>query len=254
MQTFSWHSALMGFLLLACLQSVTPAPASSDDDVADPSLHEFYFTRGIYGGGDDDWGPRWAVDYPTADRQFLIALRRLTVVDAFESDNAVALDDPRLRDFPFAYILEVGDLSLNDKQAARLRDYLDSGGFLVIDDFWGSWAWQNLEEQMARVFPERAIEDIPLEHPVFHAFYDIDEVLQVPNVYQARGGPTHELDGRTAHVRGIFDDQGRLMVLINWNTDLGDAWEWADNPEYPLRYSTYAYEVGINFVIYAMSN
>ena len=95
---------------------------------------------------------------------------------------------------------------------------------------------------------------LSLDHPVFHAFYDIREILQVPNVYQARGGPTHELDGYNPHVRGIFDDQGRLMVLINWNTDLGDAWEWADNPRYPLRYSTYAYELGINFVIYAMSH
>lgn len=223
-------------------------------DPQDDSAHEFYFTRGIYGeGGGEEWGPRWAVDFPKADQQFLVALRRLTVVDGYESDHALRIGDPELRDFPFLYVLEVGSLTLNDAEARELREYLLAGGFLVIDDFWGTWAWNNLEEQMRRVFPSRPIEDVPLEHPVFHAFYDINEVLQVPNVHQAGGGPTHEYDGYVPHVRGIFDDQGRLMVLINWNTDLGDAWEWADLPDYPLRYSTYAYELGINFVVYAMS-
>ncbi len=239
-------------LAVAALPGV--ARAQSDAPVAGIE-HEFYFTRGVYGdAGGGEWGPRWAVDYPRADQQFLVALRRLTIVDAFETDFTVSLDDPRLRDYPFVYILEVGSLGLDETQAGRLRDYLLAGGFLVIDDFWGSWAWRNLEEQMRRVFPDRPIVEISLEHPVFHAFYDIREVLQVPNVHQAAGGPTHEYDGYVPHVRGIFDDHGRLMVLINWNTDLGDAWEWADRPSYPLRYSTYAYELGINFVIYAMSH
>ena len=244
----------MSALLLTCFLALSGLAQPLAAETVDPTSHEFFFTRGKYGGESGEWGPRWAIDYPTADRQFLVALRRLTVVDAFESDNAVPIDDPRLREFPFTYILEIGDLTLSGEQAAFLREYLEKGGFLVIDDFWGSWAWRNLEEQMAKVFPERTIVDVPLEHPVFHAFYDIDEILQVPNAYQARGGPTHELDGYDPFVRGIFDDRGRLMVLINGNTDLGDAWEWADTPEYPLRYSTYAYELGINFVIYAMSN
>ena len=150
-------------------------------------------------------------------------------------------------------MLEVGSLTLNDSQAKALRNFLLSGGFMVIDDFWGSWEWDSFEDAIRRVFPNRPIEDIPLDHPVFNAFYEISEVLQVPNVYQAGGGATYESDGRVPHVRGIFDDQKRLMVLINWNTDLGDAWEWADSPNYPLRYSTYAYEMAINFVIYGLS-
>ena len=221
---------------------------------------EFFFTRGIYSGGsgNEDWGARWAVDYPKAELQFLTALRRLSVVDAYDSENALALDDPRLRRFPFLYILEVGYMSLSEAEVVALRDYLLAGGFLVIDDFWGTWAWQNFESEISRVLPGRAIVEIPREHPVFHVFYDIDEILQVPNVYQAgfvsAGGPTHEYDGYVTHVRGIFDDDGRLMVLINWNTDLGDAWEWADDPNYPLKFSTFAFEMGINFVIYAMSH
>jgi hypothetical protein len=222
--------------------------------------HEFYFTRAIYSGEFDayDEGGRWAVDYPKADNQFLVALKRLSIVDAYESDNAVELTDPRLRQFPLLYAVEVGSMSLSDKEVVALRNYLLAGGFLVIDDFWGSWAWEQFVAQMQRVFPDRAIVEIPLDHPLFHTFYNIDKIIQVPNVRQgwaaASGGPTHEYDGIVPHARGIFDDDGRLMVLINWNTDLGDAWEWADDPNYPLRFSTYSFEIGINFVIYAMTH
>lgn len=232
-----------------------PGTAAANGAAGDIPEHELYFTRGIYGGdlGSESWGPRWSVDYPKADQQFLVALRRLTVVDAFESEHALPLSDPALRDFPFLYILEVGSLSLSEAEAASLRQYLLAGGFMVVDDFWGSRAWENFETQMRRVFPDRPIVEVPLEHPIFHAFYEVTEVIQVPNVYQAGSGRTWEYDGYVPHVRGIFDDNGRLMVVVNWNTDLGDAWEWADLPSYPLRYSTYALKLGINFIIYAMT-
>lgn len=244
---------MIGLSLLVC--GVSAALADGARQTPDGSDAEFFFLRGIYGGGglgDDDWG-RWAIDYPKADQQFLVALRRLSIVDAYPREFALELDSPALRDHPFVYILEVGGLSLDDRQAQLLRDYLLSGGFLVVDDFWGSWAWRNFERQMRRVFPDRRLVDVPLDHPVFHAFYDIESIIQVPNIRQGSGGPTHEGDGIVPRVRGIFDDQGRLMVLANWNTDLGDAWEWADSPTYLLRYSTFAYEMGVNFVIYAMS-
>ena len=249
------------FLIVWLLPVETRAENGSKNPVEIPgNAHEFYFTRGIYSGGYDgyDDGGRWAVDYPKADHQFLVALKRLSILDAYESDNAIELTDPRLRRFPLLYVLEVGSMSLSNAEVLALRNYLLAGGFLVIDDFWGSWAWDQFVSQMQRVFPDRAIVELPLEHPVFHAFYDIDKVLQVPNVRQGwsadQGGPTHEYDGIVPHVRGIFDDEGRLMVLINWNTDLGDAWEWADDPRYPLKFSTYAFEIGINFVIYAMTH
>jgi len=239
---------------IAALCQALPAAAQAVEDEA----HEFFFTRGIYSDtGDDDWGGRWAVDYPKADLQFLVALKRLSTVHAFDSDNALELDDPQLRKFPFLYILEVGSMNLSDAEAIALREYLEAGGFMVVDDFWGSWAWQNFVVQMKRVFPDRDFVELPMEHPVFHAFYDVGEILQVPNVYQGsmvkNGGPTHEYDGYVPHVRGMFDDEGRLMVLVNWNTDLGDAWEWADDPNYPLKFSTFAFEIGINFVIYGMT-
>ena len=89
---------------------------------------------------------------------------------------------------------------------------------------------------------------------MFRTFYVIDEILQVPNIGRAQGGPTWQRDGITPRVRGIFDEQGRLMVMINWNTDIGDAWEWAESPYYPLRYSTYAIEITVNAIVYAMSH
>ena len=246
------RSIVLANLLIACIAGSYPCFAQTGP--GEDAGHEFYFTRGIYGGdGGEDWGPRWAIDFPEADEHFLVALRRLTVIDASNDHNAIAIEDPKLRDYPFLYILEVGSLSLSDRQASALRDYLLAGGFMVVDDFWGSWAWENFEYQMALVFPDRSIVEVPMDHPVFHAFYDIEEIIQVPNVHQTTG-PTWEYDGKVPHARGIFDDKGRLMVLINWNTDLGDAWEWADNPGYPLRYSTYAFEIGINFVIYGMSH
>jgi len=223
--------------------------------------HEFYFTRGIYSddfGIGDESGGSWSVDYPKADRHFLFALDRLSIINSAPDENAVKLTDPKLRDFPFIYALEVGAMQLGEAEVDALRDYLINGGFLFIDDFWGSWAWENLNEQMQLVFPKRTIIEIPPSHSIFHIMYEIEEIMQVPNLNNGiefeRLGVTHEDDGIQAHVRGIFDDDGRLMVLINWNTDLGDAWEWADHPDYPSYFSTYAVKLGINSVIYAMTH
>ena len=214
--------------------------------------HEFYFTRAIYNSG---WGyARWAIDYPKADRQFMAVVNRLIGVDGSPMENAIRLDDPEIRKYPFLYALEVGDIALSPAEIEGLRNYLLAGGFLVIDDFWGSWQWANFEQQIRLVFPEYPIIDVPLDHPIFNTVYRIEEVLQVPAYGNYWGGRTWEQDGYTAHVRGIFDEQDRLMVLINWNTDLGDAWEWAERPEYPLKYSTFAVQMGVNFIVYAMSH
>ncbi len=219
---------------------------------------EFYFSRVAYSGygrGYYGRGRTWAIDFPKADRQFLIVLKRLVNLDMYEMEHPVVLDDPGVRRFPFLYALEVGGMALTHAEVQGLRSYLLAGGFLVIDDFWGSWEWDNFENEMRRVLPEYPIVELDLDHPLFSAFYDIDEILQVPGRFQGRrGGRTWEGDGRVPHVRGIFDEHGRLMVVINWNTDLGDAWEWADDPYYPLKYSTYAYEMGVNMIVYAMSH
>ncbi len=220
---------------------------------------EFYFTRAFY--RDRGWDrfrgfPSWSVDFPKADIQFMMGLKRLVNhLDAYEYENPIALDDPQLWNFPFLYAVEVGHMQLTDAEVKGLRRYLLAGGFFLVDDFWGTAEWRIFESEIRRVLPEFQIVDIPLDHPLFHSFYDVEEIVQVPNVGQAiNGGPTWEKDGYEPKVRGIFDDEGRLLVGINFNCDLGDAWEWAEHPRYPLPFSTYAYQMGINFILYAMSH
>jgi hypothetical protein len=219
---------------------------------------EFYFSRVAYNGyGGFRGRGGWATDYPKADQIFLSFIDRLlSNLDAYEREFVVQLPDPDIRSYPFLYALEVGRMELTPPEIEGLRNYLLAGGFLVIDDFWGTREWQQFEYQIRQVLPEYEIVDLTLDHPIFTTFYEIDEILQVPNVGNGiyGGGRTHERDGYVPMVRGIHDDNGRLMVIINWNTDLGDAWEWADDPQYPLKYSTYAYEMGVNFIVYAMSH
>jgi len=224
---------------------------------ADSDVHSFYFTRAAYGsgGGFGFRGARWQVDYPDADIWIAGVLSRLTGIDVYPWDNAVQLDDPNLRRFPFLYAVEVGYMSLAPEEIQGLRDYLLAGGFLFADDFWGTYEWQNFEYEIRQVLPEYEIVEIPRDHAVFSSFYRIEEIIQVPNIDNGvRGVQTHEQDGYVPYCLGIFDEHGRLMVVINYNTDLGDAWEHAEDSRYPLPYSTYAYQMAANFIVYAMTH
>lgn len=233
--------------------------------------YQFYLARAMYtgfrgrfwGGGDGlgDRGPSWSIDYPAADRVMTRVATRLSNLDACGWEMPISLADPDLRRYPFLYTLEWGYADLADAEVAGLRDYLLAGGFLMLDDFWGGGEWQNFQAQMQRVLPEYAIADVPRDHPVFRSYYEIEEeIVQVPNVGNGRavamgipGASTSECRGCDPRVRGIFDPDGRLMVVVNWNTDLGDALEWAESPSYPLEYSTFASRLFLNLIIYAMA-
>lgn len=249
------YRVLLSFIYLGFLAGLPVSHAEENQ------THEFNFTRGIFTddfGMGDQHGGSWSIDYPEADKHFSFLLSRLSSIDSSPNENAVKLSDPELLNLPLIYALEVGAMQLDDDQAEALREYLLAGGFLFIDDFWGSWAWENLVAQMQLVFPDRAIRDIPATHPIFNLVFDVEDIKQVPNYHNGiefeRTGKTHEEDGRRPHVRGIFDDKDRLMVLINFNTDLGDAWEWADHPEYPFQFTNYAAKLGVNIVVYAMTH
>ena len=135
-----------------------------------------------------------------------------------------------------------------------MREYLERGGFWILDDFWGSFEWQSMERQLRKILPAAEIKDIPRDHTIFHQFYDIDKIIQVPSLAYAYNGITWEQDGFVAECKGVWDDRGRLMIVINHNTDLGDAYEHADNPLYPSYFSGYAYRVAINFILYSLTH
>jgi hypothetical protein len=128
------------------------------------------------------------------------------------------------------------------------------GGFLMVDDFHGSYEWEGFLQSMRRVFPDRPVVDIPVDDSVFHLLYDLDNSVQIPGIGAASRGTTYERDGVVPKWRGIYDDRGRLMVVINFNMDLGDAWEHADVPQYALTYTAQAYKYAINYMLYAMTH
>jgi len=265
------RALLVGMLLLAATAAAQQGSRASQRVMRAPQERpevrpgkNFYFTRAVYSDwrsrryGDDFRGRRrgsWATDYPEADLHFFIGLTRLTNIDAYDGENALRLDDPAIRRFPLLYAVEVGWMDLTEPEVEGLRGYLLAGGMLFVDDFWGTAEWANFEMQMARVLPEYRATELPPDHLVRRTFYTIDSIVQVPGIWNARrGGPTWERDGYTPHLRGIYDERGRLLVLISYNSDLGDAWEHADDPFYPLPYSNFAFQLGVNAVIYGMSH
>ena len=233
-----------------------PRSMRLENPAATAGAFPFYWTRAVYSG----WGRRgfrrgggsWAVDYPKSDRQFLVVLQRLVRLNAYDWENPVHLADPNLRKVPIVYAVEVGGMDMTEDEVQGLRGYLDAGGFLIVDDFWGPREWAQFEYNIRRVYPDRDIVDIGLDHPIYSSYYDIEEVVQVPAI--GRAYQPAECWGCYPQVKGMYDEEGRLSVIINFNTDLGDAWEWAESPAYPLQYSTYAYEMGANMIVYAMSH
>ena len=220
---------------------------------------EFTFTRMIYRSPYSygrRWGGAWATDFPEADDHFSVGIREWagTNLNVSGQPRQFEVMDEGLFDFPLVYIVEPGFMELSDDEAARLREYCARGGFMFFDDFWGEPEWQNVKEQMKKVFPDLEPKELPLTHPIFHAYLDIEQVVQVPNIYNAQRGVTSEKGGVTPYYMGIEDKQGRLVAFFARNSDLGDAWEWINDGRYPVRYGLAAYKVGINVVIYAMSH
>lgn len=195
----------------------------------------------------------WTQDYPKADRMFAGALKRLTRIDTKSVEQAVSLDDgDEIYNYPWLYAVQVGEWGLTEKQAHKLRDYLLRGGFFMADDFHGHEEQAYFEGTMKMVFPERPIVDIPNDDPIFHTVYDLDDRFQMPGAEHLNTG--YKKDGYVARWEGIYDDKGRVMIAISLNSDVGDAWEWADSPRYPLKYSQLAVKMGVNYVVYAMTH
>jgi len=222
----------------------------------------FNYCRGYYTSSRREaGGSGWDTDYPGSDNNFSVRLAELTLVrvklDVTGQPDyvVVRLTDPLLFRCPMLYMEDVGTVQFSDAEVESLRAYLLKGGFLTVDDFWGTFEWSEFAAQMRKIFPYREIKDIPRDHPLFHVMYDTDHIIQTPSLaYVFNGGITWEVDGFEAECKGIWDDSGRLMVVINHNTDLGDAYEWSDDPRYPNKFSGYAFRVAVNFIMYALSH
>jgi hypothetical protein len=197
----------------------------------------------------------WTNDYPRADRHFLAAVRRLTRLNVRSVEQPVSLDDrDDIYNYPWLYAVFVGEWDLSDLEASTLRDYLLRGGFLMCDDFWGTRDWSIFLAGIAKVFPNRPVVEINDTEAIFHTVYDLDERYQVPGEWAQHMGLPYRNDGTVAHWRGIYDDKNRLMVAISFNSDLGDSWEWADDPRYPEEYSALGIRIGVNYIIYSMTH
>ena len=280
--------ATRSVLLLGLILLVMPVFSDDGPKPSDPQP-EFFFTRVAY---TDIWGRgpagnettndlfkrfpdspngfrfffgraagAWMTDSWDADYKYMWGIQRLTNVRLYMEPHPLPILSPELFQFPYIYGVEVGQMELSDEDAQRLREYLLRGGFWHCDDFWGLWQLAQFRRQMVKVFPDRPLQELPMTHEIFHAFFDINKVIQVPNVrngeiWKLSGGrtPTWEQpDDTQPRVFGMSDDNGRLMVLVTYNSDLGDAWEWMDDPNYPAEFTGYAYRFGMNSIIYAMT-
>lgn len=256
----SVHNKLLRTGLVAIFIAVlVSAVASSQQRTAresDPPAAEFHMARLVYGGGgcagSRGWcNPWWAVDYPEAEANFLPAVQRYTNLSVANDSRHLPLTDDRIFDYPWLFVQQVarGNWNPSAAEVDRLREYLLRGGFMVVDDFHGMREWMHFEAVMRRVLPDFPIVDVPEDDLLMNVFFELNQDTQIPGERHLRGwdmlGP--------ASWRGVYDRQGRLMVAINYNIDMGDAWEHADDPNYPASMTALAYRFGVNYIIYAMT-
>ena len=237
-----------------------------------PSTGEFHFVRLEYNdlpqfhrrwgyasrsGRGEGW---WNVDWPDAEDHFNSGVQRLTRIAA-AAPLHIRLTDDHIFDYPWTYATQVGWWDLSDAEAARLREYLLRGGFLVVDDCWGEQQWAIFRQTMERVLPGHPILNMEMNDSVMHVVYDIaqKDLSFIPGTRHLRTGPdgsvvVHQPEGTAPAWRSIRDDHARILVAVNFDTDVGDAWEYADSPQYPEHMTELAYRYGINYVVYSMTH
>ena len=212
-------------------------------------------------------GSGWNTDYPDADHNFSVRLAELTRTrvkfDAGREPHFVVmpLTEPLLYHCPMIFMEDFGTARFGEDEVERLREYLLKGGFLWLDDSWGSYAWTMIVGELSRVLPpgEFPIVDIPSDHPIMHTLYDVHEIPQVPSIshWSRSGGETSERgrDSAIVYFKGIHDERGRLLVLISHNTDIADTWEReGESQQYFDQFSPRGYAIGVNVVLYAMTH
>jgi len=260
----AWGPAVLAAALLLTLVPVPPPAGAQLQDAPDDRFAglQWRFVRIKYhyvvegtSVQQDFYGEPWYIDAPAAEQNLSRRLKSATSIQV-EDPIVLALDDPRLFSYPWIYMVEPGNLKLTDEDVATLREFLLRGGTLTFDDFHGPIEWDHMAAEMKRVFPDRAIVEVPKDHPVFSSFYRIDSYPQIAGLGSFFAGRTWEKGGYIGHLRMITDDTGRPMVFINWNTDMGDGWEWSNAEDYPgyIRFTSLAYRMGINEIVYTLTH
>jgi hypothetical protein len=191
----------------------------------------------------------WSHDYPAGEQHFMKILNELSYLNPhIEETDILGFDQPEVFKYPVAYMAEPGFLSLSDEEALRFREYLLKGGFVIFDDFAERrGGWGNFEEQMLHVLPGARFVDLDASHPIFHSFFEINDLDIIPQYYDV-GKPIF---------RGIFENNDpakRLLVMINFNTDISEFWEFSDTGLKPIDESNQAYKLGVNYIIYGMTH
>lgn len=225
---------------------------------------DFTFVRLMYNADGGYRRGKWLTDWPDSDLNFSFRLQQLTALKVNPDPIILEPSDPRLVDYPWLYIIEPGGnnypgsgMNFSEEEVEAIRRYAYNGGFIMVDDFWGEAEWEEFYREIKKVFPDREPVDLELDHEIFHCIYDLEEKPQVPSIHAYLGGARYErYDATEAHYRAIFDDDGRIMVMICHNTDLGDGWEReGENIGYFREYSEpKSYPMGINILFYAMTH
>jgi hypothetical protein len=211
----------------------------------DPPPTEFIAARWHFGTNGNIGHMGWSHNYPESDQNLNAFLKRTTLLNVeVESYRIVELDSDEVFDYPFAYISEPGEMLLSGKEVENLREYVKRGGFILVDDFDGPWQLEQFRSQLRRAFPQQPLVTLPLEHVVFHANFDLEDL---------QGMAEYVPGGEIAYL-GMFDDEGRLVVVAGHNNDLANFWEWYDTPSMPLKPSVDAFRLGTNAVMYSMTH
>ncbi len=227
-------------------------PVDDPDDAGQPG--EFVFARLRYRSQRDGRAyARWGIDANKGDRLFLWHLRRLTRLHTRSIEQIVDIDDDDVFNWPFLFAVSPGDWVFSESHARRLKQYFDRGGFLMVDDFHNEREWASFMAGMTLVDPQARVVELTDPDSIFHIVYDMKERFRVPGANVVHGNGV-ERGGFDPHWRAIVDERGNIMVAVCFNMDVGDGWEFADDPDYPEKFSGQAIRLGVNYVLYALTH
>ncbi|MEE2822690.1 MAG: DUF4159 domain-containing protein [Acidobacteriota bacterium] len=226
------------------LTSIAVSPRS-DGYLSKNDPTHFQFARVKFNESGRFFWAGWAHDYPRAEQNLLKIISETTSIKTTpNSYSIVELDDPRIMEYPLLYFSEPGTWAVTPEEVKNLREYFMRGGFAIFDDFDGPWQWAAFEASIKAVFPERQMERLTVDSPIFQCFYELETLeMTAPRPY-----------GYSPEFYGMFDATGRLQIIVNFNNDIGDYWEWSDTSFFPVSLSNEAYKLGINYVVYALTH